>query len=140
MIPHKSTQLLKSHDGKLPIALSPLSNTGESTSVEALIDLTIKMYGNHRPITHRADVYAPNPATDQWGESSEMAEPESEWGYTDESGKIALAKPKGDQKGRMPDVPQRCPDAEMWPITEPPPNTLFWEKRKRPAESLASAW
>ena len=57
MVFHKAIQALKFPEGQLPLVLSSLQTTGQSNSVQALKDLTIKMYETHRPSNDQTDVY-----------------------------------------------------------------------------------
>ena len=100
MIFHKAVQALRFPEGQLPIVLSALQTSGESTSVKALKDLTIKMYETHKTITDHTDVYAVNPGSvEEEEEASEETESEVEWEYADESGQTYLMRPKKKSKG-----------------------------------------
>ena len=64
---HKAAQALKFPEGQLPIVLSALSTTGNSTSAQALGGLAIRMYETHRPITDRTDFYSVTPNGRKYG-------------------------------------------------------------------------
>ena len=103
MIFHKSAQALRFPDGQLPIVLSALQTSGESTSQKALKDLTIKIYETHRAITDHTDVYSVNhPPVETDETEPEGTESDSEWEYTDEFGQVFLMRTKENRKEKTP--------------------------------------
>ena len=85
MIFHKAPRTILLPDGEFPIVLSALQTSGGSTALKACGELSIRMYGTHRPITDNTDVYAVNSGNGLVDESYDDLESEAELGYTDES-------------------------------------------------------
>ena len=57
MIFNKALQALKLPDARTPIAISALETRNPPTDVQALKEITIRMYDTHKPSQGRSDIF-----------------------------------------------------------------------------------